>query len=362
MLEKFKHWLQDNYDRALPWLVLIVGLPFAYAIWSNEKANIELDQQLRFEYKTKEARDLILYDLDLYEQALYGVQSFFRASDFVAEDEFNLYADGILGRDQYHGIQEVSFVKYIDIQAPETYQPFVQNIAEFTQQHAVNAATRELAPKVYVVPSNPSELYANQFESPQVKSWLIKAAEKHTPGLYTPMVGSHPNPATNRFVIYLPIYANGWVNDGVRPQRHQMYGWVTASVDASEFFASALAPILKQPLAYTIYNGNMVDGHQLVYDSLQRKKGFQHQPSRFEKHIAIGVLGHEWMLTVHSLEAFDSSIDYSRANTLGFLSLLATLALAGILFFMVDRLRTSALMQNVNRRLTLSEQRWQFAL
>lgn len=361
MLEKLKHCLQHHYVWLLPCLMLLVGLPFSYVVWNSEKDAVEFDQQLRFEYKVKEVRDLILYRLDLYEQVLYGLQSFYRASDFVSEEEFKLYASAVLNSGKYPGVQVLGFVKYMDARAPITFKPYVNNIVEFAKHHYGSAEFTEIAPKVYVIPSNSAELYANQFAVPDLKAQLLESAESNVVGMYA-LFNEDQRAKDALMILHLPIYVNGRSDDGASASNSQIDGWVTATLDVREFFDALLAPISKQAIVYRIYNGTMVDDDELIYDSLKHAQGFEHQSSRFEKHMALKVLGQDWVLAVHAADAFNTSASDSQANVIGILSVLASLSVAGIIYFMAERLRTLAQMQNVNQRLTLSEQRWQFAV
>jgi len=347
--------------RALPWLVLLVGLPLVYAAWVDERAHAEVDQKLHFEIMVKEARDRILYQFALYEQSLYGVKNFYRASLFVDEEEFGLYAGAVLQQHQHQGMEYISFVKYMDTRAPHTYQAYLDNVSAFTEQHYGKPVVGEIAPTWYVVPANASPKYVDQLHVQPAKDWLLESTNAYAIGLYMEMQSNPQLLGHKRFVMHLPIPDEGAMQSG-SPTGPAIIGWVTATVDANAFFTSALSPIDNALLAYTVHSGNSVEPGWQVHDSLQRKHDVHYAPSRFKKRLLLEVLGHEWLLTVHSLPSFDADVDYSQADSLGFLGLLACLALACILYFMAERIRTLGVMQDVSKRLTLSEQRWQFAL
>lgn len=356
-----KQSIQKNYELALPWLALLLGFLFAYAFWKNEKQSAEFDQQIRFEYKVKTAKDLIVQHVEIYEQTLYGLQSFYKASDFVTEDEFNRYVGVLFDPKKYHGLKEVSFIKYVDINLPSSYQQFIPSMDVFLHQngHGQHQASI-LAPKVYVVPSQSTALYADMFIRPEVKTTMLLAAKNNTPALFSSQYQFQESQPVDVFVLQLPIY--NLANTNLTGQMPQIDGWVSVEVATNDFFQVALQSILSSDLAYTVYEGQMVDGQKQIFDSQLRAKGFPHQTSLFEKHLNINVLGQDWLLAVHSLPAYDRSVDYSNADTVGFICLLASFAFAGIVHLLVARLRTLKTMQQVSHRLSISEQRWQFAL
>lgn len=173
---KLKQSIQKNYELALPWLALLLGFLFAYAFWKNEKQNAEFDQQIRFEYKVKEAKDLIYKHVEIYEQTLYGLQSFYKASDFVTEDEFNRYVGVLFDPKKYHGLKEVSFIKYVDINLPSSYQQFIPSMDVFLHQNGHSQHQPSvLAPKVYVVPSlrNASSYCVAPVKSRPLTKWIL---------------------------------------------------------------------------------------------------------------------------------------------------------------------------------------------
>ena len=110
------------FDRWLPWIFLLIALPVTFLIWQNEKSSADMDQQLRFEYRAEEAHSLIMKQLTVYQQSLIGIQSFFRASSFVSQEEFADYVEVLLHPSKHIGLQQVGFAKYVDLGRPETHE------------------------------------------------------------------------------------------------------------------------------------------------------------------------------------------------------------------------------------------------
>lgn len=340
----------------LPWAMLFIALPLSFVIWTNEKNNATLDQRLRFDYRAKEARDLITQQLMVYEKSLYGVQSFFKASDFVTESEFSEYVSILLNTQKFDGLKEVGFIKYVDTNQPATYQPFSQYVGTLVKQAQSSTTATMFAPFVYTVPKQRAGVLFDAFEHADLKAHMLLAAKEGRPYLVSI---SRQNSQINKdaaFLVVLPVYNNH------ADRQYPIYGWVTVKVATEDFLNASLTPLLGHQLAFKLYDSTNVRESAIVYDSGPPAKTQYPRLEQLQKQHYFNVMGHDWLLVVDSLPAYHQQVDFTRANMLGAICLLVSLVLAGIFYLLASRLRTLDAMQRVSQQLLASEQRWQFAL
>ncbi len=157
MLNRILHsrwFVQRQVDAWLPWVFLFAALPITFLIWQNEKHNAYTEQKIRFEYHAKETTSLIKRHLLEYEHMLEGVQSFFRASNFVSEDEFNDYVSALLQPNRLSGLRSLAFAKYVDESRPASYVGLAKDWQSLAKRMSPYEARAVYAPIVYAAPNS----------------------------------------------------------------------------------------------------------------------------------------------------------------------------------------------------------------
>ena len=351
---KVKHWLLSHVEHWLPALVLLICLPATYMIWQGQRDKAFHEQKLRFEYRVQDASDLIIQNLRLHEQSLLGLRSFFRASTFVTALEFRDYASVVLGTQQA-GLVSLSFVKWLNIQNPESYALLDANWQTVLGQIKTSNATQELAPILYVTPQSiqPEKPFVDAFSQPPLKKALLRSQAWNST-----VIAIHSNEKSQPkwLTLCLPLYDKDSSDALVPSVSHQVYGWVLAKIDVEQFFSSTLQPLIASDLVLKVFNP--IDGGS--NDELF-KSGSANQPL-FTKHQLIKIFGNEWILDARSSPAFEKSISFSHENSIGLLGLLTSIGLAVVLYLLLARMHTIKTIKQVNEKLSISEQRWQFAL
>lgn len=347
------------YDRWLPWVFLAVALPVTCLIWQNEKNNANMDQQLRFEFRTKEAQRLVMKQLMVYQESLIGIQSFFRASSFVSQGEFYDYAEVLLNPAKHPGLQQVGFAKFVELSRPETFAAI--NALDSNWVVSVPAGQSSYAPIVYALPLSlaTSENYPDAFSDAAIKRAMYKALETNSVVITSKEALDAQGKLQHGFVMLLPVYANNADLTSLQLRRANVEGWVFIQMLGQMFFKEALLTADVSDIRFTLFDHPQLTSARVLYqssgDSLK-------ESSQFKQSLRINHDGHSWLLLAESMPAFENNIDYRRANEIGLLGFFTSLALAGILYLLIARLRALDAMQKVNRKLQNSEQRWQFAL
>lgn len=349
---KVRYWLLSHVEHWLPALVLLICLPATYMIWQGQREKALHEQKLRFEYRVQDASELIIQNLRIHEQSLLGLRSFFRASTFVSESEFRDYASVVLGT-HHAGLASLSFVKWLNIQVPESYALF-DNWQTILGQIKKESNAPELAPILYVTPQSrlPEKQFVDAFADVHLKNALLRSEKSNS----TILAIAPSEKDQHHILLCLPVYDKDSSDDIVDGQDHHLYGWVLAKIDAEQFFSSTLQPLIKSDLVIRVASADEDDSQDDIFVS-----GYTKQPL-FTKHQAINVFGSKWVLIAHSSSAFDQSVNFSHENAIGLLGMLTSFGVAIVLYLLLARLHTIKTIKRVNEKLSVSEQRWQFAL
>ncbi len=351
---KVRHWLLSHVEHWLPALVLLVCLPATYMIWQGQRDKALHEQKLRFEYRVQDASDLIIQNLRIHEQALLGLRSFFRASTFVSASEFRDYAGVVLGTHQA-GLASLSFIKWLNIQTPESYALLGANWQNVLGQMKAASDTQELAPILYVTPQPPipAKQFEDAFSHPPLKKALLRSQAWNSTMI---AFESAKNIQPKWMMLCLPVYDKDSSEISARSRSNHVYGWVSAKIDTQIFFSSTLQTLINSDLVLKVSNPIDGDSHDDLFTS-----GNANQPL-FTKQQDIKIFGHELVLDARSSPAFEKSISFSHENAIGLLGFLTSIGLAVVLYLLLARLHTIKTIRQVNEKLSISEQRWKFAL
>lgn len=344
----------------LPWFFLFITLPATYFIWQSARATTFLEKEAAFREQVYDAANELAQHVTVYEQTLYGVRSFFDASELVTKEEFDLFAYDILHAEHTAGLNQVGFAKLVDPAKLASYRELAtahqKAILKLDQQslHApiIYIAGRKRAPQHHLI--------ANSFENQQLKKDM-ETAVMHNIALISEPFGFATQEEASSFSMIIPVFLNPEQGDDAHLKHNRVLqetdGWVFANVDLTAISELVFTQAPRTHISYQLHK-RLHSGEQAL---LYRNNMTDHQ-GVFSAHRSIGLYGQQWRLSAQSLPAFEASLDYNYANKVGLLGLLMTAALTSILFLLVARLRTTDQLEEVNEQLKLSDERWQFAL
>lgn len=372
MLDRILHsrwFVQRQVDAWLPWVFLFAALPITFLIWQYEKYNAYTEQKIRFEYHAKETTSLIKRHLLEYEHMLEGVQSFYRASNFVSEEEFNDYVAALLQPNRLSGLRSLAFAKYVDEKRPETFAVLGKDWQTLSKRMLPYEAREVYAPIIYAAP-NSSLLLAphktgallDALGESTIRQALFKSADLNSVIASPVMQSIQGSQVNDCFLMQLPIYQNNTANNNLTQRRAHINGWVLATINSELFFTEAIKTAENDLLTYELYDITAGQQDKPIYETKNVHYQAERSPSMFVKSYAIKAMGYEWNMRAASLPDFEQSLDYKRANYIGLLGLFISFALSGILYLLVVRTRAVDTIHKVSNQLSASEQRWQFAL
>jgi diguanylate cyclase (GGDEF)-like protein/PAS domain S-box-containing protein len=360
---------QRQVDAWLPWIFLLAALPITFLIWKHEKHNAYTEQEIRFEYHAKEASNLIRRQLMQYGHMLEGMQSFFRASIFVDEHEFNDYVSALLQPNRLSGLRSVAFAKYLDSTRPNTYAALNNDWHALTQKIEPKELRTFYAPIIYAAPSSSllittpeSKTFLDVLGEAPIRNEFLKSADLNSVIVSPVMQSIQGSQVNDYFLMQLPIYENNSIINNVTQRRAHIDGWVLATINSELFFTEAIQPAETGLLKYALYDVTLNHQDKPIYETKNAQFHGKNAAPVFAKSYAIKAMGYEWRMHAESLPLFEKSLDYKRANYIGLLGLLISFAISGILYLLVARTRATDTIHKVSNQLSASEQRWQFAL
>lgn len=356
-------------DAWLPWVFLFAALPITFLIWQHEKYLAYTEQKIRFESHAKETEGLIQRHLLEYQHMLDGVQSFYRASSFVSQEEFNDYVSALLQPNRFSDLRSLAFAKYVDETSPASYVGLAEDWQSLAKRMTPYTASDAYAPIIYAAP-NSSLLLAphktgtllDALGEPAIRQTLLKSADLNTVIASPVMQSIQGSQVNDCFLMQLPIYQNATFNNNLTQRRAHIYGWILATINSELFFTEAIKSVENGLLSYQLYDITSNQYDKPIYETKNRRYEVQSTAPMFVKRYIIKAIGYEWNMRAASLPDFEESLDYKRANYIGLLGLFISFALSGILYLLVVRTRAVDTIYKVSNQLSASEQRWQLEM
>lgn len=100
-ITKYFHF---NLSVALPLLTLLITLLLTYEAFNSTNIELEQKTQTYFDFRVREAINLINNRMHVYEQVLHGASGLFMASNHVDRNEFKQYIATLNLAKNYAGI------------------------------------------------------------------------------------------------------------------------------------------------------------------------------------------------------------------------------------------------------------------
>lgn len=364
---QLKKYITKQAHIVLALLILFIGLPVNYVIWDSETKNADNELALKFQYLIKNAEVSIGHHLGSYKQTLISMQSFYHASNYVDPSEFNLFATRLTAHQKNSSLKEIGYAKYVNTQMRSKLKDFNNDKAFLSKIYPKpNTTSKEFAPIEYLYANSDlklSNLHFDLFSNPDIKQEMHDALRLNDVVMSSSLrMNDDEIKQCYCFNLYIPVF-NGLAHLSTISQRKSnLIGWAYLTFSGEDLLSEVFSSGDSGQLGLTVADVNHHQPNIIFY----KNKTISQIPSsykpKFTKQLIISTMQHQWMLNVSSTPEFDASVNYHRANKIGFLGLTATLLFAATIYLIGLRLRSLVQMQEVSHALSLSEQRWQFAL
>ncbi|MBU2089167.1 MAG: CHASE domain-containing protein, partial [Alphaproteobacteria bacterium] len=222
-----------SYLRALPWLVLGLGLLATYGAWKLFDTSITNSADRRFEQEVRATEHAIRDRLHAYETILRGTVGMFYASEDVTRAEFKTFIDILQLQRDYPGIQGIGYSPVISAADLVAHEADIR--AEGFSDYSVSPPDMRDAysPIVYIEPFNERNQRAFGFDmntEPIRREALERARDNGNTAISGKLtlvqeIGAEAQPG---FVMFMPIYRGA--RDPVDPARRraELTGYVHA--------------------------------------------------------------------------------------------------------------------------------------
>ena len=346
-------------QRLLPWLVLFSSLCLSYVLWDSARCSAQKELLTEFDFHSHEVVEHIKQRMEDYQQVLRGVRGLFSGSISVDRAEFHNYVASLDIEKHYPGLQGLSHATIV----PHTL--LSQHIAEMRKQgfadYTINPpGDREIyTPVLYIEPFNDRNAHLLGYDTyvePTRHAAMVLARDTGAAALTgkVTLVQETDEEIQAGFLMFMPLYRNGFPHETLAERRANITGWVTAVFRINDLIAG-LEKERFSDLKLEIYDGDEISQRTRMYDSDGIPFVDNHEHTDLEVIHRIKIAGHPWTLIVQSSPKFEAYINRDKQ---------AFIAIAGIAISLLLALLVHALMnaKTITRRLKDSEERWRYAL
>ena len=281
--------------RKLPWLVLVLGLGLSVLLYRiNLAAQLEREHNY-FDYRVREAIDLIEDRIEAYQQVLRGARGLFETRERVSRDEFRQFIEHQELSENYPGIQGVGYAQLIRPAEKAAHTAAVRSEG-FPSYAITPAGQRELYSSiVYLEPFWGRNLRAfgyDMYSEPVRRAAMQRAANTGAMALSGKVRLQQETGGREQagFLIYQAVYAKNRAQTTSRERHANVSGWVYAPFRMSDFL-NGLMGERAADLTVSLY-----DGKDITPDALMHKEEVDPDASyrHFDTTRQIHLMGHVW--------------------------------------------------------------------
>lgn len=354
-------WLK--YIGFWPWLILIASLAITYHLWKIERdANLQRLQR-DFEFRVRESTERVEQRLLSYEQILRGARGLFAASVSVERDEFRTYIATQHIDERHPGVQGIGFSLIVPAAQKDSHiaairkETFREDIPEYRiwpeGQRSIYTSI------VYLEPFSGRNLRAFGYDmyAEKVRRAAMEQARdtgKASISGKVTLVQETGKDVQAGFLMYLPIYRNGTLNNSVDERRADIVGWAYAVFRMNDLMNGIMGE-RSGDLNYKIYDGGGASAENLMFDS--DKAAGNSETSQFQASRRIDIAGHQWTMLIGSNPSFEARLDMHRTTLIAEGGIVVSLLLTLLTWLLVTgRVRALTLAQEMTSALKQSEQ------
>ncbi len=329
--------LRDALLRALPALVLVVGLSLTYITSVNQR-ELSFDALNReFNARAQEVFGWIAERLDDYGQALRGGRGLFASGRKVEREEWRRYVDSLDIERYTSGLQGLGFSQVVTAADKSAHEEAVRR--EGFPAYAIRpGGVRDgYTSIVYLEPFLGRNLRAfgfDMFTEPVRRAAMVAARDEGRLAMTgrVTLVQEVDAAVQAGFLMYVPVYRNDVPHDTVRERNDNLVGWVFAPLRMDDFMKSLLGDGIAlngSRLDVIVFDGETVAADSVMYhydrDVDPVIAGGKSSLLLFRRVLTFG--GHSWTVVVHSPPGFDGRFgDGGAARTEVFGGLISLLS------------------------------------
>ncbi|MBP1765170.1 MAG: diguanylate cyclase with sensor [Firmicutes bacterium] len=307
--EKFTLMKKRWFLRALPWLIIVIGLVVTWLQVSQLRQHEIQAGQAEFEIRASELVAGLELRMISHAQIVRGVASLFNKSSEVTRDEFHGYSAGLQLSENYPGIQGIGYTKIIP--ASEKMDHVAALRAEgFANYDIWPAGERDpYSAVVFVEPfnwRNQRALGYDMFLEPIRTKAAMRARDEGRVAISdkVTLVQETERDVQAGVLMFMPVYRQGFDLGTVEQRRAAILGWTYLPLRIKDFMDSYLKmeyADLSTKIAIQIYSGSEMAPAALMYGSHPEKEVLAGSYQFVQK---ISVYGTTWTVAVVPLPGY----------------------------------------------------------
>jgi len=309
-------------------LVFYLSLEQQKQIWSDE-----------FRNQVQQADTVLKGKLEVNEQTLNGIASFFKASEFVSRQEFKEYTTFILKRNDF--IQALEWIPrvphskrgFFEKKAQKDGHPQFQITDRLRQGQMARAKIRnEYFPVYYIEPFKGNEKalgFDLASDSTRLKS-LYDSRDSSEAVATSKIMLVQEKQSQAGILIFYPFYGKEGIPSGREARRENLKGFVLGVYRLGDMMQKIIIPNLPQGINLVIYEENIANPENKLFGEL-----VPNPPLEIQK--TINFHGRIWILIWQGSHQFQKGVKTTYAYGAAFGVLLITILISVVLKILVSR-------------------------
>ena len=344
---------------SVPLLILLMSLALTYQAFNATKIDIDQKTQTYFDFRVREAINLIDSRINVYQQVLYGASALFQASNKIRRDEFKRYVATLKLTENYPGIQGLG-ISLIIPSAKKT-----QHIASIRSEGFAEYTIWPEGPRdtytsiIYLEPFDDLNRRAfgyDMFSEPVRHTAMQKAIDSGQAQLSRKikLVQENGHQDQAGFLIYLPIYSDGTINDTLAQRRAHILGWVYSPFRMNDFISGVFGEMAND-LKVRIFDDESMSNEALLFNSHVVNHG---TTTELEATQTIRFADHIWTVNIRSSPSMNSRINSVSPTLIASIGIVISALLSLLIWFLVTgRERAINTARDMNKELLVERQR-----
>lgn len=347
-------------------MLLLTGLAYNYI-----QQNIQQQGKARLKSQSQAIANAINIRLNRDIYLLYSLRGLYTASNSVERSEFKAFGDGSQLSENFPGIYAISFVEKV---LAENKDSFVESIRNDTSIKPEGYPEFKIYPEgdksnylplKYVYPEEKGVFALGfDFGAEENRSAAMEEALKNDQPAITKriqIIGSDEN----AFVIFLPVYKNGFSFSTEAERKENLSGYVGVLIEVERFFDSITQSekIDWTDLDLYIYDQSpdyAVDENNLLYDvdKEEADEDKSELPNFYD--LPLSIAGKTWTLHFVADEDYGiSNLELAMAYSMALFGLIFSFFIAGAFYFLgTSRSRALNLAEEMTAKLRESEEKY----
>jgi PAS domain S-box-containing protein len=358
-LTPLRSWIQNG--KWLSWTVLVFSFAATYQLWRIEQRNAFDELKNHFDFQVREDILVIEQRMRAYEQVLRGAEALFASSRQVESGQFVHYVATLHLQDNYPGIQGMSFARLITPKSLIQPSTTMRRPATSGNTPLPDTTTKSYIPITYreFSPSYNTRFFSFDAYSEPFRRAAMEQARDEGKIAISGKVRLLPKGrlTQNGFVMYLPIYKNGFRRQTVAERRTNLIGWVTAPFMMDDLMATKDHHPKERDIE--IYDGEKMSNQTLLFDTDGEALTNNAWNADFKAIRQVRIADHTWTIAIRSLPAFEARLNQKTSQVVASSGLGISLLLALLSWLLVgSRSRAIEVAHRMNRELIEREMRY----